>query len=88
MPEENYVENMLKHLLPLQEEILLDEQLRDDVCPSVGKELGRLLYILILSTRPKQVLEIGTSMGYAAIWMGLALKQVGGKLNNIEFHER
>lgn len=88
MPQENYVEELLEHLLPLQEEILLDEQLRDDVCPSVGKELGRLLYILILSTRPKQVLEIGTSMGYAAIWMGMALKQVGGKLITIEYHER
>ena len=88
MQQESYVENLLKHLLPVQEEILLDERMREDVCPSVGKELGRLLYILILATRPEKVLEIGTSMGYAAIWMGLALKQTGGHLVTIEYHER
>lgn len=88
MQQKNYVENLLKHLLPLQDDILKDEQLRDDVCPSVGKELGRMLYILILATKPKKVLEIGTSMGYAAIWMAAALKQTGGKLITIEYHER
>ncbi|QRN86510.1 class I SAM-dependent methyltransferase [Clostridia bacterium] len=88
MQQDNYVEKLLKHLLPLQEDILRDERQRDDVCPSVGKELGRMLHLLILATRPQKVLEIGTSMGYAAIWMGTALKQTGGKLITIEYHER
>ena len=88
MQQDEYIEKLLPHLLPLQQEILEDEKNRDDVCPSVGKELGRLLHVLILTMRPEQVLEIGTSMGYAAIWMGLALKETGGKLVTLEYHER
>jgi len=84
----DYVDGMLRHMIPLQEEILQDEKRRDDVCPSVGKELGRFLHLLILALKPSHVLELGTSMGYAAIWMGLALKEIGGTLTTIEYHQR
>ena len=41
---------------------------------------GRLLRILVESTGAKHVVEIGTSNGYAALWICLGLRTTGGKL--------
>jgi caffeoyl-CoA O-methyltransferase len=41
---------------------------------------GRLLRILAESTNAKNVVEIGTSNGYSALWLCLGLKTTGGKL--------
>ena len=40
---------------------------------------------LIGSIGAKQVLEIGAASGYSAIWMGMGLRETGGKLVTIEF---
>ena len=41
---------------------------------------GRLLRLLAETIDAKSVVEIGTSNGISAIWLGLALKKTGGKL--------
>lgn len=41
---------------------------------------GRLLRILAESTNAKNVVEIGTSNGYSALWICLGLRNTGGKL--------
>lgn len=51
---------------------------------SVPKKDGQFLNFFIRAIKAKQVLEIGTSQGYATIWMGLALKETGGNLTTIE----
>jgi len=38
----------------------------------------------VKATQARNVLEIGTSHGYSAIWMGLALEETGGRLTTIE----
>ncbi len=48
---------------------------------------GRVLYELIMKNNYKQVVEVGTSNGYSALWMGFALKETGGKLITIEINE-
>ena len=83
-----YIDGLTGHLLSLQDDLLEEEKSRNDICPSAGKETGRLLYILIRLIKPDQVLEIGTSVGYASIWMGLALRQTGGQLVTVEASER
>jgi predicted O-methyltransferase YrrM len=54
---------------------------------NVPAEDGRLLYDLILENDYQRVLEVGTSNGYSALWMGFALKQTGGRLITIEMNE-
>ena len=49
---------------------------------------GRFLYDLILEKGYKRGLEVGTSNGYSGLWIGLALKQNGGKLYTIEIDPR
>jgi predicted O-methyltransferase YrrM len=52
---------------------------------AVSEEDGRFLRILTGSIGAKQVLEIGAASGYSAIWIGMGLRQTGGKLVTIEY---
>ena len=47
---------------------------------NVTPEDGRLLRVLTEAMGAKSVVEIGTSHGYSAIWLCLALQSTGGKL--------
>ncbi|MCK5462902.1 MAG: class I SAM-dependent methyltransferase [Bacteroidales bacterium] len=51
---------------------------------NVPAEDGRLLYDIILDKRYKRGLEIGTSNGYSALWLGMAFKKTGGNLITLE----
>jgi predicted O-methyltransferase YrrM len=51
---------------------------------SVPRKDGELLHFLVKATHARNILEIGTSHGYSAIWMGLALEETGGRLTTIE----
>ncbi len=52
---------------------------------AVSEEDGRFLRILVGATNARHVLEIGAASGYSAIWIGLGLRQTGGRLTTIEF---
>jgi predicted O-methyltransferase YrrM len=52
---------------------------------AVSEEDGRFLRVLVGATNAKHVLEIGAASGYSAIWIGMGLRQTGGKLTTIEF---
>ena len=51
---------------------------------NVPAEDGRMLYDIIKEHGYKRGLEIGTSNGYSALWLGLAFKQTGGNMITIE----
>lgn len=51
---------------------------------SVPPNDGRYLRMLTESIGPKNVVEIGTSHGYSAIWLCLAMRSTGGKLTTFE----
>jgi predicted O-methyltransferase YrrM len=48
---------------------------------------GRFLRAMVLANGSRRVLEVGTSNGYSGIWLGLGLKETGGKLTTIEIDE-
>jgi caffeoyl-CoA O-methyltransferase len=52
---------------------------------AVSEEDGRFMRVMVLSTKTKHALEIGTASGYSAIWIGLALRETGGHLVTIEY---
>jgi predicted O-methyltransferase YrrM len=52
---------------------------------AVSEEDGRFLRVLVAGTNAKRVLEIGGASGYSGIWLGLGLRQTGGRLTTIEF---
>jgi len=47
---------------------------------------GRLLRILVEATDAKKVVEVGTTFGYASLWLALGLRNTGGKLTTIEIN--
>jgi predicted O-methyltransferase YrrM len=55
---------------------------------NVTPEDGRLLRVLTEAAGAKNVVEIGTSNGYSAIWFCLALRATGGKLTTHEIDAR
>ena len=52
---------------------------------AVSEEDGRFLRVLVGAANARNVLEIGAASGYSAIWIGMGLRQTGGKLTTIEF---
>ncbi len=51
---------------------------------SVPRKDGEFLHFMVKVSRAQNVLEVGTSHGFSAIWMGLALEETGGRLTTIE----
>jgi len=51
---------------------------------SVPPEDGRILRVLAESIGAKHVVEVGTSVGYSALWITLALVRTGGRLTTYE----
>ena len=51
---------------------------------SVPRKDGEFLHFFVKATRARNVLEVGTSHGFSAIWMGLGLEEIGGRLTTIE----
>lgn len=52
---------------------------------AVSAEDGNFLRLMVGATNAKSVLEIGSASGYSAIWIGMGLRQTGGKLVTIEY---
>ena len=52
---------------------------------AVSEEDGRFLRLMVASSGAKLALEIGAASGYSAIWIGLGLRETGGKLTTIEY---
>ena len=51
---------------------------------AVSEEDGRFLRLMVASSGATRALEIGGASGYSAIWIGLGLRQTGGRLTTIE----
>jgi len=70
---------------PAHVELLNEIKSRDQGQLAVSEEDGRFLRLMIASSGAKRVLEIGGASGYSAIWMGMALRDTGGRLVTIEY---
>lgn len=77
-----YLDGLLAPRDPLLTE--MEAQASRERIPISGPHVGGLLALLIRLGRPSRVLEVGTAIGYAAIWMGRALQESGGRLQTIE----
>src|SRR5687767_4440167 len=52
---------------------------------AVSEEDGRFLRLLVVTRGAKHALEIGAASGYSAIWLGLGMRETGGKLVTVEY---
>ena len=65
--------------------LLLDIKSRDKDLLAVSEEDGRFLRLMVASTGATRALEIGGASGYSAIWIGMGLKDTGGRLVTVEY---
>ena len=52
---------------------------------AISAEDGRFLRLLVATGHTQRALEIGGASGYSAIWIGLGLRETGGRLVTIEY---
>ncbi len=55
----------------------MEEEADTGAVPIIGPLVGRFLYNLAKSSQSKNVLEIGTAIGYSGIWLGRAVAPKG-----------
>ncbi len=67
--------------------VLIDIENGPDSFMIIGREKGKILTDLIVKYQPKNILEIGTNLGYSSILMGMHLPE-GGKITTLELHPK
>lgn len=85
----DYAEYYRTELILLRKPILdkMEREImeRDDNIPMiVGPQVGMNLYVLAKAVRARRILELGTGIGYATIWLAEATRFCGGKVLTIE----
>jgi predicted O-methyltransferase YrrM len=67
------------------QKILTDIKAKDKGLLAVSEEDGRFLRLMVASKKAQRALEIGGASGYSAIWIGMGLRETGGRLVTIEY---
>ncbi|MEJ2033319.1 MAG: O-methyltransferase [Deltaproteobacteria bacterium] len=62
----------------------LEEEARREEIPIIGPVAGTLLAVLTVAVRATKVLELGTAIGYSAIFLGRACKPCGGQVMTVD----
>jgi caffeoyl-CoA O-methyltransferase len=70
---------------PDVQKILTEIKSRDTGQLAVSEEDGRFLRLMVATSGSKRALEIGGASGYSAIWIGMGLRDTGGRLVTIEY---
>jgi predicted O-methyltransferase YrrM len=67
------------------QKVLTDIKSKDKGQLAVSEEDGRFLRLMVATSGAKRALEIGGASGYSAIWIGMGLRDTGGRLVTIEY---
>jgi predicted O-methyltransferase YrrM len=73
---------------PKFESLLAELEALSDKYWNISREAAFILFLLIRKSGVKNILEIGTSSGYSALWMARALRENNseGKIVTVESH--
>ena len=70
-----YLESLHGDLSPVLAR--MDAEGARESIPIVGTSVGRALFVLVRAVAAKRIVEVGTAIGYSALWMSLALPEEG-----------
>lgn len=70
---------------PAVQQVLDDIRKADTGMLAVSPQDGEFLRVLVAASGTRRALEIGAASGYSAIWIGLGLRETGGRLTTIEY---
>jgi caffeoyl-CoA O-methyltransferase len=80
------IEDYLEAHLPPRDGVLLDMEAhaeRENV-PIIGPVEGQFLFMLALAAEAREMLDVGTAIGYSAMWLALAARETGGRVVSLE----
>lgn len=82
----SYVTSKIKE----KDELILEmeEFARENNVPIVTKEVGEYLKFMVDINKSKNILEVGTAIGYSGILMGKICEKYNGHLTTIEIDEK
>lgn len=74
----DYMTNYIRGLIKEENDVLkeLESFAEENRVPIIQKEVGNFLKFMIVSKKPKKILELGTAIGYSSMLMNMA---AGGK---------
>ena len=75
----------LPALTPELQQLLTKIREADKGQLAISEEDGRFLRLMVVLSHTKKAIEIGGASGYSAIWLGLGLRETGGRLTTIEY---
>ena len=67
------------------QKVLGEIKAKDKGLLAVSEEDGRFLRLMVATRKAQRALEIGGASGYSAIWIGMGLRDTGGRLVTIEY---
>ena len=68
---EEYIEKYIRSIIPKREDYLatMETYAQENYVPIIEPEVAQLLKVLLKSNNPKNILEVGTAIGYSALIM-------------------
>lgn len=68
------INNYIEELIPPRSPLLarLEEEAKEEKIPIIQLSSIQLIHTFLLAYKPKRILEIGTAIGYSAIWLAEA----------------
>lgn len=84
----SYVSNLYNEKEALNKKTFISKTKFKNFIPVIDDDVARLLKLIIRITRPKNILEIGTSIGYSTTSMAQIVKEYGGTITTIEYDEK
>jgi len=73
-----------RHFAGIDDANAITAVLRGRFNAAVRPSDGRFLYDLVAQRHYRRALDLGTAEGYAALWLGLAMRKTGGRVTTIE----
>lgn len=81
-----YIEDLYLGKETLRKEEFVNQTSWKDFVPVIENDSARFLKLILQMKKPKNILEIGTSIGFSAASMALTAREYGGKITTIEFN--
>lgn len=68
---EEYIEKYIRSILPKPDDYIsaMETYAKENHVPIIEPEVGQLLKVLLKTNKPKNILEVGTAIGYSALVM-------------------
>jgi len=83
------IEEYMYSFVPPREGVLADMEAHAEreAVPIIGPMAGHLIYTLAVALNAKEMLDVGTAIGYSAMWLAKAAQKNEGRVVSIEKDE-